>query len=67
MSDYTMNSVQDSGFYDPYNQQQMMEMYQLAESMKYVAVLVTVMPIVIIFPFVEKYLTKGVMIGSMKG
>ncbi len=66
-SDFTMGAVQDTGFYDPYNQQQLMEMYQLAESMKYVVTLITVLPIVIIFPFVEKYLTKGVMVGSLKG
>ena len=43
------------------------KLYEMAESMKYIIVLATVAPIVIIFPFVEKYFVKGVMVGSLKG
>ena len=42
-------------------------MYYIAESMKYIIVLATTAPILIIFPFVEKYFVKGVMVGSLKG
>jgi putative aldouronate transport system permease protein len=42
-------------------------MYEIAESVKYVVVVAACLPIIIIFPFLEKYFIKGVMIGSIKG
>lgn len=42
-------------------------MHEIAESVKYIVVLAAVLPIMIVFPFVEKYFVKGVMIGSLKG
>lgn len=50
-----------------YDSDQIRRMYELAESMKYIIVLATVAPIVVLFPFVEKYFVKGVMVGSLKG
>ncbi|MDR1599861.1 MAG: carbohydrate ABC transporter permease [Oscillospiraceae bacterium] len=43
------------------------ELYQRSESMKYIIVVAAVLPIMIVFPFIEKYFVKGVMIGSIKG
>lgn len=37
------------------------------ESLKMAIVIVTITPIVCIYPFVQKYFVKGVMIGSVKG
>ena len=39
----------------------------VAESMKYGVIIVASIPVLIIYPFVQKYFMKGVMIGSLKG
>lgn len=38
-----------------------------AETIKYAAIVVTTVPILCIYPFLQKYFTKGVMIGAVKG
>ena len=38
-----------------------------AEGMRYAVIMVSTIPIMCIYPFVQKYFTKGVMIGSIKG
>lgn len=38
-----------------------------ADSMKYALIILTTMPMMIAYPFVQKYFIKGVMIGSVKG
>lgn len=40
---------------------------QIAEQVKYAIILVSTIPIMIFFPFVQKYFMKGVMIGAIKG
>lgn len=39
----------------------------VADSLKYAAAIVAVVPIIAIYPFLQKYFVKGVMIGSLKG
>jgi putative aldouronate transport system permease protein len=39
----------------------------MAEQMKYVVIIVTIMPILALYPFLQKYFIKGVMIGALKG
>lgn len=36
-------------------------------TMKYAVIVVSTLPIILIYPFVQKYFVKGVMIGSVKG
>lgn len=43
------------------------ELLRISESVKYIVVIAGTLPLLIIFPFVEKYFVKGVMIGSVKG
>lgn len=38
-----------------------------AESIKYATIILTTAPILCIYPFVQKYFVKGVMIGAVKG
>ena len=39
----------------------------VAQSMKYSIVMVASIPLIIAYPFLQKYFAKGVMIGSVKG
>ena len=38
-----------------------------AETIKYAIVVLASVPMLIIYPFVQRYFVKGVMIGSVKG
>lgn len=38
-----------------------------AETIKYAACVITTVPIMCVYPFLQKYFTKGVMIGAVKG
>ena len=40
---------------------------QLATAMQYGLVVISTVPMLIIYPFIQKYFAKGVMIGSVKG
>jgi putative aldouronate transport system permease protein len=39
----------------------------IAETIKYAIIVVATVPILLIYPFVQKYFVKGVMIGALKG
>ncbi|MCD7751961.1 MAG: carbohydrate ABC transporter permease [Lachnospiraceae bacterium] len=43
-----------------------LEQYRLANQLKYVSVIVSTLPILCIYPFVQKYFNQGIMIGSLK-
>lgn len=40
---------------------------QVAESVKYATIMVATLPILLVYPFIQKYFVHGVMIGSVKG
>jgi putative aldouronate transport system permease protein len=40
---------------------------QIAELMKYGVIIISSLPVLILYPFLQKYFVKGVMIGSVKG
>jgi putative aldouronate transport system permease protein len=39
----------------------------LAESIKYVVIIISSLPVMVMYPFVQRHFVKGVMIGSLKG
>lgn len=43
------------------------EFMNIAESLKYALVIVSSVPMLILYPFLQKFFVKGVMIGSVKG
>ena len=47
--------------------QELMHRLKLKESMKYGIVVVSSLPVLIIYPFLQKFFAKGVMIGAIKG
>ena len=41
--------------------------FGLSENIKYATILVATVPILLVYPFIQKYFVKGVMIGAVKG
>jgi putative aldouronate transport system permease protein len=39
----------------------------LAETSKYVIIVISMLPVLIIYPFVQKHFIKGIMLGALKG
>lgn len=53
---------------DTYSAQQAMaELAKMAASVKYAVIVVSSIPLLVLYPFFQKYFTKGVMLGSVKG
>jgi putative aldouronate transport system permease protein len=40
---------------------------QVADTIKYTVIIVAAAPIICVYPFIQKYFVKGVMVGSVKG
>ncbi len=51
---------------DQESQEYMLRLLELKESMKFGIIMVSSLPVLIIYPFVQKYFVKGVMIGAIK-
>ena len=47
--------------------EQVLEMQQLANQLKYALIIIASIPPLIAYPFVQKHFVKGMMIGSLKG
>lgn len=45
----------------------MMEQQKAAELLKYGVIIVSTLPVLVIYPFLQKHFEKGVMVGSVKG
>lgn len=45
----------------------MMEQQRAAELLKYGLIIVSSLPVMVIYPFIQKHFAKGVMVGSIKG
>lgn len=44
-----------------------MDKEDVAESIKYASIMVATLPILCVYPFLQKYFVKGIMIGAVKG
>ena len=40
---------------------------QLSQTLKYSVIIVSTVPVLCVYPLIQKYFVKGVMIGSIKG
>ena len=47
--------------------QSAMQQQQLADQIKYGVIIVSTLPLLVVYPFLQKYFNKGVMIGAVKG
>ncbi len=43
------------------------ERSQIIEQLKYSSIVITILPIILIYPFLQKHFIKGVMVGAIKG
>lgn len=58
------NQIDPSTVSDPEMQARLAEEVVV---IKYTMIVISLVPVLIIYPFVQKYFVKGVMIGSSKG
>ena len=47
--------------------QNVLQQQQIADQIKYGVIIVSTLPLLVIYPFLQKYFNKGVMIGAVKG
>ena len=52
---------------DPEARQEMMRLLQMKESMKFRIIVLSTLPVMVLYPFLQKFFVKGVMIGAIKG
>ena len=45
----------------------MVEQQQLSELLKYALIVIATLPVLIIYPFVQRYFVQGMLVGSVKG
>ena len=57
----------DTGLVEEMSTQELIEVVQKKQLMKYAVVVVAIVPLAIIYPFVQRYFVKGVMVGAIKG
>ena len=43
------------------------DLYRVADTIKYATIIVSTIPILMLYPFLQKYFVRGVMIGALKG
>lgn len=60
-------SATGSSISDIMDSQDYLKNYVNGERIKYVLIIVSCLPIMAVYPFIQKYFVKGVMLGSVKG
>lgn len=59
-----MNQIDYSNVTNP---ERLMQLVNMGDVLKYALIVVSTAPILCVYPFIQKYFIKGVMIGSIKG
>lgn len=57
----------EEGGYSVAEMQKMIQAIDTANLVKYCVIVVSVVPMMVLYPFVQKFFAKGVMIGAIKG
>lgn len=57
-------TLSNSATADP---EQLLNMQRIARTIQYGVIIVSSLPVLIFYPFIQKYFVKGVMVGSIKG
>ena len=63
----TAQSLQTSQAISIENINEMAQQQKLADMIKYGVIVVSTAPLLIVFPFFQKYFAQGIMVGSIKG
>ena len=65
---FSAYDVGAEGFDPNSNVENMMELLQYRKQlMKYCVIIAGVLPLVILYPFIQKFFVKGIMVGAVKG
>ncbi len=57
----------DASIIDPLGNRNLDEKRKIAEQIKYGVILVSTLPVLVLYPFLQRFFIKGVMVGSIKG
>lgn len=66
LSQYNTQAMEEGG-YSVAEMQKMIQAIDTANLVKYCVIVVSVVPMMVLYPFVQKFFAKGVMIGAIKG
>lgn len=62
-----MTNMINSGTLTAENAEYISQLMQRAEILKYAIIIVSTVPVLVVYPFLQKYFIKGIMAGSLKG
>ncbi len=65
--EFAASALQEGGSFSIEQMEAMIQQTETATVVKYAMIVVSTLPIMILFPFIQKYFEKGVMIGAIKG
>ena len=67
MGQFAASAMQDGASYTAEEMAVLVKQTETANMIKYAVIVVSTAPMMVVYPFVQKYFAKGVMIGAVKG